>query len=218
MGAVEARLAAERDAHDHDGHDHAHDHDHLPHPKQPDEEDAPLAYYQVMEVAVRELLIGKGMTQPGQRTDGRVPRTARASRPGPIPPTRRGAPNGAAACRESASTWARPISWCSRTSPSCTTSSCARCARAIRACRLACRPTGTRAAPIGAASCRARSWWFAHDISDMLRGARPRFRPPTCAISCRRVPEGHRRLERGAACRARQPRQDCIVSRANEPG
>jgi nitrile hydratase len=41
---------------DHHPHDHAH-----PHPKQPDLEDQALGYYQIMEVAVRELLIEKGV-------------------------------------------------------------------------------------------------------------------------------------------------------------
>ncbi len=109
MGAVEARLAAERDAHDHDGHDHTHDHDHLPHPKQPDEEDAPLAYYQVMEVAVRELLIGKGIISPAdirrmlERMDGRVPENgARVVAKAWTDPAYKARllANGAAACRE----------------------------------------------------------------------------------------------------------------------
>jgi nitrile hydratase alpha subunit len=109
MGAVEARLAAERDAHDHDGHDHTHDHDHLPHPKQPDEEDAPLAYYQVMEVAVRELLIGKGIISPAdirrmlERMDGRVPENgARVIVKAWTDPAYKARllANGAAACRE----------------------------------------------------------------------------------------------------------------------
>ncbi len=47
------------DDHDHhDGHDH-HDHDH-PHPTLPDGPDR-LSYYQVMEIAVRELLVEKGI-------------------------------------------------------------------------------------------------------------------------------------------------------------
>ena len=109
MGAVEARLAAERDAHDHDGHDHTHDHDHLPHPKQPDEEDAPLAYYQVMEVAVRELLIAKGIISPAdirrmlERMDGRVPENgARVVAKAWTDPAYKARllANGAASCRE----------------------------------------------------------------------------------------------------------------------
>jgi nitrile hydratase len=80
MEGVEARLAAERAEHEHDhDHGHAHAHDHLPHPKQPDEEDAAPAYYQVMEIAVRELLIGKGIIAPAdisrmmERMDGPTP-------------------------------------------------------------------------------------------------------------------------------------------------
>jgi nitrile hydratase subunit alpha len=46
------------------GHDHAHHHDHgdhaHPHPTRPDEPET-LSYYQVMEIAVRELLIEKGV-------------------------------------------------------------------------------------------------------------------------------------------------------------
>ncbi|MEM7442136.1 MAG: nitrile hydratase subunit alpha [Pseudomonadota bacterium] len=37
------------------------DHHHHPHPNQPDEEDAPRTRFQVMEVALRELLIEKGI-------------------------------------------------------------------------------------------------------------------------------------------------------------
>jgi nitrile hydratase len=48
----------------HDHHDHAHDHDHHdhahPHPTRPDAPET-LSYYQVMEIAVRELLIEKGV-------------------------------------------------------------------------------------------------------------------------------------------------------------
>jgi nitrile hydratase len=44
--------------HDHDHHDH-------PHPAQPDASDA-LSYYQVMEIAVRELLIEKGVLSADQ--------------------------------------------------------------------------------------------------------------------------------------------------------
>ncbi|HTO80741.1 MAG TPA: nitrile hydratase subunit alpha [Methylomirabilota bacterium] len=46
--------------HDH-GHGHGHDHRTHPHPKQPDLEDQPLGYYQIMEIAVRELLMEKGI-------------------------------------------------------------------------------------------------------------------------------------------------------------
>jgi nitrile hydratase len=42
---------------EHDHHDHTHPH---PHPSRPDVDDA-LSYYQVMEIAVRELLIEKGV-------------------------------------------------------------------------------------------------------------------------------------------------------------
>ena len=43
--------------HTHDHHDHDHDH---PHPTRPDD-DAPLTYQQKLEIAVRELLIEKGI-------------------------------------------------------------------------------------------------------------------------------------------------------------
>jgi nitrile hydratase len=43
-----------------DGHDHAHDHGHAPHPHQPDEEDS-FGYWQLMEIAVRELLLEKAV-------------------------------------------------------------------------------------------------------------------------------------------------------------
>ncbi len=43
---------------------HSHDHDHAGphvHPKQPDTEDSPMGYYERLDVAVRELLIEKGL-------------------------------------------------------------------------------------------------------------------------------------------------------------
>jgi len=70
------------EAHPHKpGHGHAHGHDHTthPHPKQPDVEDQPLGYYQIMEIAVRELLIEKGIVtadeirQALEVIDGRTP-------------------------------------------------------------------------------------------------------------------------------------------------
>jgi nitrile hydratase subunit alpha len=45
--------------------EHRHDHAHSPHPTRPDQDDK-LTYYQVMEVAVRELLIDKGILTPDQ--------------------------------------------------------------------------------------------------------------------------------------------------------
>lgn len=44
------------------GKGHHHDHDHSP----PPDQDGPLSYYQVMEIAVRELLIEKGVLQPDE--------------------------------------------------------------------------------------------------------------------------------------------------------
>jgi nitrile hydratase len=55
------------DPHDHgDDHDHDHDHDHEHTPRsfQPDLEDQPQSDYQFLEVAVRELLIEKGVITP----------------------------------------------------------------------------------------------------------------------------------------------------------
>jgi len=48
--------------HDHDDHDHEHEHDHHDHvhPTRPDD-DRPLTYQQKLEIAVRELLIEKGV-------------------------------------------------------------------------------------------------------------------------------------------------------------
>ncbi len=40
---------------------HGHSHPHPPHPHQPDIEDAPLTHYQILELAVAELLIEKGI-------------------------------------------------------------------------------------------------------------------------------------------------------------
>jgi len=51
----------------HDTHDH-HDHDHLSpsgHPYRADD-DAPLTYWQTMEIALRELLVEKGVTSPDE--------------------------------------------------------------------------------------------------------------------------------------------------------
>ena len=52
----------------HDEHDHEHDHDHGdpgghagPHPKRPDVEDLPATEAQLLETAVRELLMAKGV-------------------------------------------------------------------------------------------------------------------------------------------------------------
>ena len=52
-------MSSDTHAHDHEHHDHAH----APHPHQPDEEDG-LGYWQVMEIAVRELLLEKGVFTP----------------------------------------------------------------------------------------------------------------------------------------------------------
>lgn len=52
----------------HDHHDHGHDHDHLSpsgHPYRQDQ-DAPLTYHQQMEIAVRELLVEKGVTSKAE--------------------------------------------------------------------------------------------------------------------------------------------------------
>ncbi|MGI9421085.1 MAG: nitrile hydratase subunit alpha [Geminicoccaceae bacterium] len=45
---------------------HDHHHPHLPHPKQPDIEDQPFDYYQVMAEAVGELLIEKGVVSAAE--------------------------------------------------------------------------------------------------------------------------------------------------------
>ncbi|HEX7006452.1 MAG TPA: nitrile hydratase subunit alpha [Alphaproteobacteria bacterium] len=50
------------DTHDHDGHDHGHAH--TPRSFQPDLEDQPQSDYQYLEIAVRELLIEKGLITP----------------------------------------------------------------------------------------------------------------------------------------------------------
>jgi nitrile hydratase len=62
----------------HDHHHHDHDHDH-PHATLPDVDDRPATYHQRLEVAVRELLVGRGIISAddirrtlelGIRTDG----------------------------------------------------------------------------------------------------------------------------------------------------
>jgi len=50
------------DSHPHDHHDHAHPHRH---PPRPDTDDT-LGHFQIMEIAVRELLIGKGIITPAE--------------------------------------------------------------------------------------------------------------------------------------------------------
>ncbi|HXQ52357.1 MAG TPA: nitrile hydratase subunit alpha [Stellaceae bacterium] len=68
MEQVEARSAAERTEKHDSSHDHVHSEGggvHSPHPFQPDEEDTPLSYYQIMEIAVRELLLAKSVIAPG---------------------------------------------------------------------------------------------------------------------------------------------------------
>jgi nitrile hydratase len=49
--------------HDH-GHDLAHEHGHVPHPPPRPDTDDTLTYYKAMEIAVRELLIEKGVISP----------------------------------------------------------------------------------------------------------------------------------------------------------
>jgi nitrile hydratase len=44
-----------------DGHDHAHEHDHPTHDRATDVREGPLSHYQMMEIALRELLIEKGI-------------------------------------------------------------------------------------------------------------------------------------------------------------
>ncbi len=54
----------------HDGHDHDHDHDGLSpsgHPYRKDN-DGPLTHWQIMEIAVRELLVEKGIATPAEIT------------------------------------------------------------------------------------------------------------------------------------------------------
>jgi nitrile hydratase len=51
---------------DHAGHGHPHDPGHHPGPA---DEDGPLTYHQVLETAVRELLIEKGILSPAEITD-----------------------------------------------------------------------------------------------------------------------------------------------------
>ena len=55
--------------HPHEHHEHGHGHDHgaspSGHPFRPDN-DTPLTYWQTMEIAVRELLIEKGITTPAE--------------------------------------------------------------------------------------------------------------------------------------------------------
>ena len=56
------------DPHDHDDHDHGHEH--TPRSFQPDLEDQPQSDYQFLEVAVRELLIEKGVITRRGRAQG----------------------------------------------------------------------------------------------------------------------------------------------------
>ena len=65
----------------HDGHDHGHDHEGMSpsgHPYRPDQ-DAPLSYFQKMEIAVRELLVEKNVASQAEinaqiaRMDDRTP-------------------------------------------------------------------------------------------------------------------------------------------------
>lgn len=52
-------MGHDHDHHDHDDHDHDHAHAHAP--PQPDEEDTPTTHHQLMEIALRELLVEKGV-------------------------------------------------------------------------------------------------------------------------------------------------------------
>lgn len=64
--------------HDHHDHDHGHGMSPSGHPYRPDQ-DAPLSYFQKMEIAVRELLVEKGVTSQAEinaqieRMDARTP-------------------------------------------------------------------------------------------------------------------------------------------------
>lgn len=55
-------------------HDHHHHH---PHPKQPDEEEAPFGYHQLMARALEELLVEKGVLTPEQLRRGLEEQAAR---------------------------------------------------------------------------------------------------------------------------------------------
>ncbi len=141
-------------------HDH-HDHDHLSpsgHPYRPDD-DVPLSYWQTMEIAMRELLIDKGITtaeeiarqidtmdarsarQRGRRGRPRLDRSgvqdATAGR------CQRRQPRDGVRYRPAAPDRGREH----RQTP--ITSSSAHCARATRATCWVCRPTGTNRAPTG---------------------------------------------------------------------
>ncbi|HEX8680171.1 MAG TPA: nitrile hydratase subunit alpha [Chthoniobacterales bacterium] len=50
------------DAHEHDAHDHPHPHPHAPLAK----DDGPPGYYEIMETALRELLVERNMVGPGE--------------------------------------------------------------------------------------------------------------------------------------------------------
>jgi nitrile hydratase alpha subunit len=55
-------MTAPNEPHVHDhGHEHAHEHAHAPHPPARPDTDDGLTYYKAMEIAVRELLIEKGV-------------------------------------------------------------------------------------------------------------------------------------------------------------
>ena len=144
------------------GHHHPHPH---PHPTAPDR-DGPPSYYQALEIAVRELLIGKGVftaddvRRAVEAMDARTPaqgaRVVARAWTDPAYKARLLA-DGTAAVRELGidTLTARLIVVENR--PACTISSSARSAPAIRARCWACRPTGTRAAPIAAAPCASRA-------------------------------------------------------------
>ena len=116
----------------HDHHDHEHGHAHPPgyrHPLQPDADDT-LTYPRRLEIAVRELLIEKGILSADVRAaveemDGHTPENARESSRGRGWTRNSGSsywPTQARRARHSATSWTRRRSsrpW--KTRPGCTT-------------------------------------------------------------------------------------------------
>ena len=132
----------------HDEHEHGHGHDHHP---------EPLAPLEARVAAIEAVLTEQGLFDTTMldsvvqhfEDDLSPLNGAKVVPRGPIPPTRRGCSRTApprspssGSVAPKATTW----SW-SRTRPPCTTSSCARCARATRGRCWDCRRPGTRRRP-----------------------------------------------------------------------
>ena len=166
-------------------------------PPQKDHDAGPVGAYEVLEEAVRSLLIEKGVLTAQEIAaqvdlmDSRSPALGAkvVARAWVDPAFKKRLLDGHArgAAPSSASTSARwPSSARWRTRHRCTTSSSARCAPATRRCCWAFRRPGTRAWPTARAPSSIRAACWPSSASSCPRASRCActIPPPTCATSC----------------------------------